>query len=308
MAGSPRDDRASLAHTGTRRGAMIRRLAADLVVDQGCELGEGPCWDAASNTLLWVDIHGRYIYRLHGDGAVSSIQLEWLVGAVAPRAGGGLVAAVANGFALLDDEGRVERVISVEADLPQHRMNDAKVDRQGRCWAGTLHVDFLPGTGALYRLDPDGTVERVLDGLALANGFDWSDDGETMYVIDSLTRRVDLFDVDKTAGRLYNRRPFVELPDALGLPDGLTLDCEGNVWVACWDGGVVRAWDSDGAAVAEIAVPVARVTSCAFGGSNLDRLYITTAKGTNPPHPRPAGGVFAVDPGVRGRARDPFAG
>ena len=207
-------------------------LEAELLFDQGCLLAECPCWDVSTETLLWVDIEGMRIHRAPIGGTVSTIQLDRTVGAAVPRIAGGLAAAVTDGIMLLDVDGREERFIPIEADLPEHRMNDAKVDRLGRLWAGTLHREFLPGAGALYRIDPDGSVERVLDGIAVSNGLDWSDDGETMYFVDSLTRRVDVLDVDLDAGRVSNRRTLVELDEELGLPDGLTVDAEGNIWVA----------------------------------------------------------------------------
>jgi sugar lactone lactonase YvrE len=283
-------------------------LDAELVVDLPCALGEGPCWDEASGSLLWVDIEGARIHRLRDDGAVCTIQLTEKVGAVAPRAAGGMIAAVAGGFVLLERDGALERSIPVEADRPDTRMNDARVDRLGRFWAGTTHLEFLPGAGSLYRLDPDGSIEQVLDGLALSNGLDWSPDNQLMYFIDTLTFRVDVFDFDEAGGLPRDRRAFVALPEGEVLPDGLTVDAEGNVWVAFWGGGAVKAWDPSGAQIAEVRLPVPRVTSCAFGGIELDRLYVTTARGSDPPHPPPAGGVFAATPGPRGRPRTPFGG
>lgn len=287
---------------------MCPALEADLLVDLPCTLGESPCWDGESETLLWVDIEGQRIHRLGGEGDVSTIQLGQLVGAVAPRQGGGLVAAIADGFALLDGGGAVERLIPVDADRPEMRMNDACVDRLGRFWAGTTHVEYVPGAGSLYRLDPDGSVERVLDGLTLSNGLDWSPDGEQMYFVDSLTHQVDVFDVEESAGRLHDRRLFVPVPKGDVLPDGLTVDAEGNVWVAFWNGAAIKAWDPAGLPLAEIRLPVDLVTSCAFGGELLDRLFITTARSADPVRPAPAGGVFAVRPGPRGLPHPAFAG
>jgi sugar lactone lactonase YvrE len=288
--------------------ALPSIAAAELTVDCRCELGEGPCWDAATETLLWVDITPGRIHRRGSGSEVETIQLDRTVGAVAPRAGGGLVAAVADGFLLLDGEGGIERHVPVEADLPHHRMNDGKVDRLGRFWAGTTHLEFRPGAGALYRLDPDGAVERVLGDLTLSNGLDYSPGGELLYFIDSLTHRVDVFDLDEPVGRLRNRRTFVSLPEVLGIPDGMTVDAEGNVWVAFWDGGRVRGWDASGSPLGDIPLPTARVTCCAFGGPDLDRLYITTATGTGPALEPPAGALFAARPGSRGQARAAFGG
>jgi sugar lactone lactonase YvrE len=285
-----------------------RRFRSELLVDLRCELGEGPCWLPDSQTLLWVDIDQGRIHRLPPTGSVETIGFERAVGAVVPRSSGGLVAVLDDGLAFLDDDGAIERHVEIEADLPAHRANDAKVDRQGRLWVGTLHREFLPGRGALYRVDPDGDVEPVLTELSLPNGLDWSNDGETMYLVDSVERRIDVFDFEGRTGQLSNRRPFLELPEEYGLPDGLTVAADDTVWVAYWGGAAVRAWDSGGTPVAKVEVPTPLVTSCAFGGASFERLLITTASGHDPSQPPPAGGVFVADVGARGRPADAFAG
>jgi sugar lactone lactonase YvrE len=279
--------------------AVVRPL-----LDHRSELAEGPVWDASDGSLLWVDIPAGEVHRhVLGTDEVATISLGVAVGAVCLRAAGGLVAATARGFSFLDRDGELEREIPVEADLPGNRMNDGKADPQGRFWAGTMALDESPGAGALYRLDPDGSVERILTGVGLSNGLDWSADGATLYFVDSLTGRVDAFDFDAGAGRLGNRRPLVEVEG--GTPDGLTLDADGFLWVALWGGGCVRRYSPEGDAAEEVALPTPGVTSCAFGGTALDTLFVTTdgRRGDG------AGGrLFAAEPGPVGRPPNRFAG
>ncbi len=271
-----------------------------------CELGEGPVWDEASGSLLWVDIPVGEIHR-HAPGTddVHTVALGVAVGAVCPRADGGLVAATARGFLLLGPGGQAEREIPVEADLAGNRMNDAKADSAGRLWAGTMALDESPGAGALYRLDPDGSVERILAGVGLSNGLDWSPDGSTFYYVDSLAGRVDAFDFDLGPGRLESRRPLAAIER--GTPDGLTVDAEGTIWVALWGAGRVRRLSPEGETLAELALPTPGTTSCAFGGPGLGTLFVTTDGRRREGDPE-AGKVFVARPDARGRAPSRFAG
>ncbi len=287
---------------------------AELVIDAHAILGEGPLWDASSGTLVWVDIEAPAVHRYSpSTGETSTLPLERPVGAVAIRERGGLVLAVQGGFWLLEpDLSTLHQFAPVEANVAENRMNDGRCDTVGRFWAGTMGVDARPHAGSLYRLEPDGRVERVLSGVTISNGIDWSPDGRTMYYVDTPTKRVDAFDFDPTTGTISGRRVFVDLADAAGSPDGLTVDSEGFVWVAMWGGWVVRRYSPDGRLDAAPALPVAQVTSCAFGGPRLDDLYVTSASiGLSAedlreqPH---AGGVFRLRPGVRGRRPNEFRG
>lgn len=293
----------------------VPELEPELILDAGAELGEGPVWDPAAEELLWVDIVGRRIHRFRPDtGADALVATPSDVGAVAPRRSGGLVVAQADGFWLIDADDMTQRSHRpVEADVPETRFNDGKVDPAGRFWAGTMAYDCRPGAGCLYRLDPDGRVETVLREVTISNGMAWSADGGTFFYIDTPTRRIDAFDHDPDSGALGRRRPLVQLPDDLpGSPDGMTIDAEGGLWVALWDGWAVHRYLPDGTLAAIIRMPLARPTSCTFGGPDLGDLYITSARdglsadelATQPA----AGGLFRVRPGVVGRAATPFGG
>lgn len=275
-------------------------------------LGEGPAWDAGTGTLLWVDITGRLVHRYDpSSGRATERPLEQRASAVIPRATGGLALALEDGIWLADaDDGPLRRLAGIEADDTRTRLNDAKCDPGGRLWVGSMADDSSPGAGALYRVDPDGSVETVLVGTTISNGMGWSPDGRLMYYVDSAVHRIDVLDFDVANGSASDRRPFAHLPEDWGLADGMTVDAAGHLWVAFWDGWAVRRFTPDGACERTVGLPVARVTSCAFGGDDLGDLYVTSSGGL------PAGGVdqplagavFLVRPGVMGAPATPFAG
>ena len=299
---------------GTQALTGLHRIQADLLVDAHADLGEGPVWDDRERCLWWVDIMGEAIHRTDpASGRDDIVPVGQLVGAVVLRASGGLVAAVQDGFVAVDpDSGRVERLAPVEAADPTTRMNDGKVDPAGRFWAGTMGVDHRPNGGALYRLDADLRVTPMVPRTTISNGLDWSADGRTMYYIDTPTRRVDRFDFDLATGAITGRMPAVAIRDGAGSPDGMTLDTDGFLWVALWDGWAVERYSPDGRLDRRVEVPAQQASSCAFGGPDLDQLFITTAQEGFPPGGLPdqphAGGLFVCTPGVRGRAPHRFAG
>ena len=284
----------------------------ELVVTFGSMVGEGPVWDARIERLAWVDIGEARLYLTARDGDTRTIQLPAAIGSFAPRASGGWVAALADGFWAVAEDGSVERIADVQSDRPDLRFNDGKCDPQGRFWAGTMAHDHRADAGALYRLDPDLSVHRMIDAISISNGLDWSLDGRTMYYVDTPTHRVDRLDFDPADGSISGRRPFVAVDPADGNPDGLTVDVEGGVWLALWDGWVVRRYLPDGSLDREIRLPVSEVTCPAFGGPDLDELYITSAweelsEAQHAAEPL-AGGLFRVRPGIRGRLPTLFAG
>jgi len=285
-----------------------------LVVDCHNLLGEGPWWDAATGILLWVDIDGRLLQRFDPrSGRTSGRELDQAASAVAARAGGGLALAMEDGVWITEsDAGVARRLVAIEAGDALTRMNDAACDRAGRLWVGSMARDGQPRAGALYRVGQDGSVERVLDGVSISNGIDWSPDDRIMYYVDSALRRVDILDYDLATGRASGRRTLIELPDDAGLPDGLTVDAEGYLWVAMWEGWSVRRYSPTGDLDRIVRLPVSKVTSCAFGGADLGDLYITSASSglsDAEQEDQPlAGGLFAVRPGVRGREATPFGG
>jgi sugar lactone lactonase YvrE len=263
-------------------------------------------WDAADGSLVWVDIPAGEVHRCALEGrALETRTLPAPLGAVVLREAGGLVAAAGDGFLFVGAGGTPERHIPVEAELPQNRMNDAKADRRGRLWAGTMAEDETPGAGSLYRLEPDGRVERVLSGVGMSNGLDWSVDGRTFYYVDSLAHAVQAFTFAEASGSLSARRVLVDLGDAV--PDGLTVDAEGCIWVALYGAGVVRRYSPAGDFVGELAVPAANVTSCVFGGPAYDTLFVTSAQRGAQDDPA-AGAVFFERPGVTGLPPNRFAG
>ena len=290
---------------------------AELVLDAKARLGEGAVWDARRQLLYWVDIEG-YEVHVFDPAAVRdrSFALGNSVGTVVPRAAGGLALTLGRSFVALDLETRKVSVLAEpEEEKVRHgnRFNDGKCDPRGRFWAGTMAVSEAPAAGGLYRLDPDGSVRRMLADVSISNGIAWSAAADLMYYIDTPTREVAVFDYDDPAGAIANRRVAVRFPARHGWPDGMTMDAEGMMWIAEWDGGCVSRWDpARGKLLRRIALPVSRVTSCAFGGPGLDDLYVTTAWSRLEPAQRRAqplaGGLFRIRPGVKGLPGFAFAG
>jgi sugar lactone lactonase YvrE len=285
-----------------------------LVLDAGAELGEAPCWDAKARVLLWVDITAGIVHRFDpATGHDEAFELGQPVGAAVPTVSGHVALAVSDGFALLDVlTGRVERIANVDRDVSGTVMNDGKCDPSGRFWAGTRDVEGRRPIGSLYRLDIDHLVTRAVPGVTLSNGLGWSPDGRTMYYIDSTTYAIDAFDFDPSSGAPSGRRRLVDLPRDWGLPDGMTVDEEGTLWVAFYGASSLRRFGSDGLLIAVVDLPVSLVTSCAFGGGDFSDLYVTSATGGLTPeqskHQPHAGGLFRLRPGVRGISANPFAG
>ena len=230
-------------------------------------LGEGPCWEPAEAALYWTDIRAHRVHRLAADGTHTSWDAGQPVGAIVPRAGGGMALAAKDGFWALDPgSGQLTLIARVEADVPGNRMNDGACDRSGRFFAGTMAEDESPGAGALYRLGPDHVVSPVLAGLSVSNGIGWSLDESRMYYVDSPTCRVDIFDYDAASGAIGNRRVFAGVGGDGVVPDGLAVDADGFVWVALWGGGALVRYRPDGRLEQILDIPAAHVTNCAFGG------------------------------------------
>jgi sugar lactone lactonase YvrE len=273
--------------------------------------GEGPSWDATGGVLWWVDIDNHMVHRYDPVADTDiAIDVGMPVGAAVPRKEGGLLLAVPDGFATLDpDKGDVEPIAVVEADLPGNRMNDAKADAAGRVWAGTmpLPVDPMLGyaarsrnSGALYCLESDRTVRRVLTDVGISNGLSWSPDNKTLYYIDSLAFGVDAFDFELSAGALSNRRRLITFAEWEGFPDGLTVDSEGCIWVALFRSWVLRRFNPDGSLERQIELPAPAATSCCFGGPDLCDLYITTYRSPDAPMGSLAGSLLRCQPGITG--------
>jgi sugar lactone lactonase YvrE len=293
---------------------MPARPEWSVVSDCHNQLGEGPSWDARTGTLLWVDIDGCLVQRHDpSTGRTVTRVFDRAVSAVMARAAGSLALAMPDGVWITDsDTGPARQLAPIEADDQRTRMNDAKCDGLGRLWVGSMDRDERPVAGSLYRVDPGGSVERVLGEVTVSNGIGWSPDSRVMYYIDSPTRRVDVLDYDLATGRAAGRRALIEVPVGPAQPDGLTVDADGFLWVALWDGWSVRRYSPSGNLDRVVELPVARVTSCAFGGPDLADLYITSATArlsASELEDQPlAGALFVVRPGVRGIAATPFGG
>ncbi|WP_438433134.1 SMP-30/gluconolactonase/LRE family protein [Gorillibacterium sp. sgz500922] len=279
----------------------------ELVADVKAVLGEGPSWDAERELLYWVDIEGERVHEFNpADGTDRTIPVGRMVGAAVPVEQGGLLLAAKDGFCKLDPlTGRLAEVAKPEAEPEDNRFNDGKCDPAGRFWAGTMSLNGQQKRGKLYRLDADGSVHSILDGFTTSNGLAWTADGRTMYHIDTPTLLVMAYTFDPDTGEVSQPRAAVRFPEEEGFPDGMTIDAEGMLWVAHWGGGKVSRFDpATGERLAEIAVPAEQVTSCAFGGRELDELYITTARtGLSEEQLKrqpAAGGLFRIKPGVKG--------
>lgn len=291
----------------TAGGSAPRILDAELAVTAQCVLAESPVWDADRRQLRWVDILAGQVHAFDpATGAHSQFSTGVPVGAVGLTTGGGLVLALVDGLALADIAGeRITRIPGLVTDERAVRFNDGKPDPWGGFCAGTMQWRDGGQPGCLYRLAPDGSVSELVTGVAVSNGLDWTDDRRSFYYVDSPSGGVDVFDTDPASGALLHRRRFADIPAAQGSADGLTIDADGGVWVAVWGSGEVRRYAPDGEVDTVVRLPAREVTSVAFGGPDLDVLYITTAREhltaaerAAQPH---AGDVFRCRPGVGGR-------
>ena len=276
------------------------------------QLGEGPVWDERSGELVRVDISGRLVHRWNpSTNESTSFATDGDVGAVVLCDDGGLVLAIECELWRRDAAGEMTLIGDVEAK-PGVRFNDCRADPRGRLWAGTLHRDREPRQAALYRLDPSGELTTVLPERTISNGIGWSPAGTTMYYIDSTTQRVAEFEYDLDTGELGDQRLFAEIEPTDGLPDGLTVDAEGGVWVCLFGGGRMRRYMPDGTLDQEVTLPLTNPTCPAFGGADLSTLYVTTARHrlTDEQLAREplAGALLQLDVGVRGRLTYRFAG
>ena len=295
-------------------GSRLAQTGGEIscVADVKSILGEGPVWVTQESALYWVDINGRRIFRRDKTGSVHCWASPMKIGSLAPRSRGGFIAGTDQGIAFVDFQlDRFDVFTNPDEALPDNRFNDGKVDRQGRFWAGTMDNREREASGTLYRVDADLTCTPIDEGYRVTNGPAFSPDGRIMYHNDSARQVTYAFDLDD-AGCAANRREFLRFGKGDGYPDGMTVDAEGCLWIAFWDGWCVRRFSPDGQPIRTIELPVQRPTSCAFGGDELETLYITSARrdlqGTELDRQPFAGGLLAADVGVAGIAEVPFAG
>ena len=261
--------------------AVRTAVKAEPVGNVKAVLGEGPYWVPEDDCLLWVDIDRGQLHRTYlPSGSTDTLSLG-AASAAFPAVGGGLLTAGGSKLALhLPAERGEQWVTRVIAEVPARdgvRFNDAGVDPAGRVWVGSMHTAESDPLGELYRLDAGGTLTTVIKGVTVSNGLGWSPDGGIMYYVDSPLRRIEMFDYDPATGEAFQRRTFADLSGIEGVPDGLTVDADGYVWVAVWGGGVLRRFGPDGTQDAVVPMPVSQPTSMAFGGPGLADLFVTSA-------------------------------
>jgi sugar lactone lactonase YvrE len=270
--------------------------------------GEGPIWDGNIRALRCVDMLAGDVLTFDGSGTATRQRVGSVAATIRPRASGGLVIGTERGFALADPDGTLRAQPDLWGDTTV-RMNEGGCDPQGRFYCGSMAYDEAPGRGTLYRFDPDGSTAVVLEGLTVSNGLAWTPAGDAVYHADSPTGLVSRFAFDSASGAFVHGTPFVEIDPADGLPDGLTVDAAGDVWVALWRGAAVRHYSSGGDLMDVLELPVPLVTACTFGGDDLGDLFITTSRmGVADGDQPQAGALFRCRPGASGRPAATFAG
>jgi sugar lactone lactonase YvrE len=283
----------------------VREHGAEMALELHAKLGEGPVWDERTQRLFFVDILGQRVHSFAPTtGQHQSFEVGRPVGCVVLREDGGLVLAAHDAFFLANPDGSgLHRFGDVEIDGTRVRFNDGKVCPRGRLLAGTMDWAKERPLGSLYILRGDGSVSLLLQDVIISNGLAWTEDGKTLYYIDTPRHRVDAFDFNLETGAITNRRPIASFEDVA--PDGMAIDSEGCLWVACWGGYRVERLDpATGRTLETVRVPARHVSSVAFGGRGLDEMYITTAwddltdeQRAADPH---AGDLFVAHPGVSG--------
>jgi sugar lactone lactonase YvrE len=280
--------------------------AAQVVAATSDLLGESPLWCPEQGTLFWVDIRAPALRRLEpASGQIRSFVLPELCGAVSFSSPGRVVLSLSSGLYLFDlSTEALSPLVAPEPAERGNRLNDTKADRRGRLWVGTMRDYGAATTGALYRVGPDLVCTATIAPVTVPNAISWSPDDRVMYFADTGDGRIRAYDFDVERGTLGRMRILVEAGLIPGKPDGATVDAEGCVWNARFGGGAVVRITPEGALDRTIPIPVSFVTSCAFGGTDLTTLYVTTARQKLTPaelNAQPyAGAVFAVDAGVRG--------
>ena len=294
---------------------MNAHAKVELVLDAKAQLGEGPLWHGHRKTLFWVDIFQRELHEFNpSTGKDRVIKLSQFISCVVPRRKGGLMLGLRRGLAHFNlRTNQVKMICQPDRAKPGNRFNDGKCDPAGRFWAGTMAVNEAPKRGSLFCLSPDYSCRRVLTGITVSNGLAWSRDAKTMFYVDSTRPRIFAFDYDCETAGVRRQRMLCRIPKRDGVPDGICLDADDNLWVAHWGGSRVTKWNiKNGKLLRTIRLPVSHPTSCAFGGEKLDQLFITSARiplSCQQLQREPlAGGIFMIRPGSIGLPACEFAG
>lgn len=281
---------------------------ADVLIDMKKTLCEGAIWDWRNGELLFIDIEeGKFFMFNPVNNDLKEKKLGQKVGTVVPAVNGTILLAMQKGIYALNRKDASLRLLVVNPEIskPDNRFNDGKCDPSGRLWVGTMSMTYAKGKGSLYRLGHNGAVDKMLSGVTVSNGIAWSSDKKKMYYVDTPTFTVREFAYNDKTGQIDTGRIVIHIPHDMGGPDGMTIDSDNKLWIAHYGGFAVRCWDPvSGKLVATVQVPAKNVTSCAFGGPNLDMLYITTARQGNTAEELQkypySGGVFVCKPGVKG--------
>jgi sugar lactone lactonase YvrE len=275
-------------------------MEPELIADYECIVGEGPLWHPGERRLYWVDIPRGRIFRYDpATGTHEQCHKGDVVGGFTIQADGALLLFMAGGAVKIWRKGELTTVIDEIPDERESRFNDVIADPAGRVFCGTMPTESRPGR--LYRLDPDGRLTQLLDDVGVSNGLGFTPDSRQMYYTDSGKRTIYLFDYDEGSGAITNQRPFVQVPEGEGIPDGMTVDAEGCVWSARWNGSRLVRHAPDGAQVLRIDFPAQKVSSVTFGGADYTDMYVTTAGGDKKAEEGPgAGALFRLNLGIQG--------
>ena len=279
-------------------------MKAELALKWNAVVGEGPVWDYRIQQLYWVDILGGHLHRYDPTNEINkTYEIGQYVGAAVPCYDRGLILAMHHGWAFFDEtNSQLSPISDPEADKPANRFNDGKVDSRGRLWSGSMQINPQDPEGNLYMLDTNLEVSIKIKDVFISNGLAWSHDDQWFYFIDSLKHKVSAYAFKPETGEINYERDIYRIDPNLGLPDGMTIDAEGNLWIAIYDGGCILCVNpANGRVLEKIEVPAKKTSSCTFGGENLDTLFITTISENTDSEKDPlAGSIFAVRPGVKG--------
>lgn len=285
---------------------VSEKIECKVAIDSITQVGEGPIWDYQYHRLLWIDTQGSLFIYTPQDGKNREIKLDRMIGTVIPYQEDVVLVGLQDGiYEMTLSTGALKFIADPEGREAGNRYNDGKCDAFGRLWIGTMDKDCTPYKAAFFCVEPNGESRKILDSVTISNGVIWSPDGKKMYYHDSPTAQITAFDFNGEDGVILNRKEIITLPDGFGTPDGNAIDEEGMLWVANWGAGCVTRWNPfTGELLQKIEVPALNVSALAFGGEELDQLYITTAslympEGIAEQYPE-AGKLFVVKPGVKG--------